>query len=124
MRISKDFLREAIQLVNTKRPQIKFEIGKEVTDKKLGQIRTYKLHKQPKEKKPPVKHVFKGQNMTNVDALYTFIQDLLRGNTLTAFNNEQAMLESQSPENLKHCLNAVTVQMFPNKAYTLQKRYL
>eukprot|EP00957_Ditylum_brightwellii_P192586 14662643-Ditylum_brightwellii.AAC.1 len=62
--------------------------------------------------------------MTDVDALYTLVQDLLRGNTLIVFNNKQAAFESQSPKNLKHCLNAVIVQMFPNKAYKLQRRYL
>eukprot|EP00957_Ditylum_brightwellii_P047447 3603961-Ditylum_brightwellii.AAC.1 len=62
--------------------------------------------------------------MTNVDALYILVRDLLRGNTLTVFNNKQTMFESQSLENLKHCLNAVTVQVFPNKAYKLQKMYI
>eukprot|EP00957_Ditylum_brightwellii_P132359 10093217-Ditylum_brightwellii.AAC.1 len=74
--------------------------------------------------KEQVKEVLKGQNVTNMDASYTLIQDLLRGNTLTAFNNKQATFKSQYLENLQHCLNAVMVQVFPNKAYKLQKRYL
>ena len=68
--------------------------------------------------------MLKGQNMTNVDALYTLVQDLLRGGALTAFNNERATFKSQSLENLEHCLNAVMVQLFLNNAYKLQKRYL
>eukprot|EP00957_Ditylum_brightwellii_P068263 5182492-Ditylum_brightwellii.AAC.1 len=55
--------------------------------------------------------------MTNVDALYTLIWDLLRGNALTAFNNEQAKFENQFPENLEHCLNAVTVQVIKSNNY-------
>eukprot|EP00957_Ditylum_brightwellii_P000048 3486-Ditylum_brightwellii.AAC.1 len=58
-----------------------------------------------------------------MDTVYTLVWDLLRGNALTAFNNEQAMFEEQIPDNLDHCLNAVTVQVFPNKAYKLQKWY-
>jgi hypothetical protein len=52
--IAKDFLREAIQLVNTKRPLIKFKVEEGVTDKKLGESRMYKLCMQPKEEKSPV----------------------------------------------------------------------
>ena len=96
MRIAKDFLREAIELVNTKRPPIKFKVEEGVTDKKLGESRTYKLCTQPKEEKSPVyslrievfklgspkewlifkkqmKQVLKGQNVTDVDALYTLM---------------------------------------------------
>jgi hypothetical protein len=40
MRIAKDFSREAIQVVNTKRPPIKFEINKQGMEKKLGGSRT------------------------------------------------------------------------------------
>eukprot|EP00957_Ditylum_brightwellii_P184279 14036366-Ditylum_brightwellii.AAC.1 len=54
MRIAKDFLREAIQLVNIKRPLIKFEIYKEVTDKKLGESRAYKRCTQSKEETSPI----------------------------------------------------------------------
>eukprot|EP00957_Ditylum_brightwellii_P187816 14300617-Ditylum_brightwellii.AAC.1 len=54
MRIAKDFSREAIQLVNTKRPLIKFKVEKIVTDKMLGESRMYKLCTQPKEEKLPV----------------------------------------------------------------------
>jgi hypothetical protein len=71
-----------------------------------------------------VKQVLKGQSVTNKNATYTLIQDLLRGNTLTVFNNKQVTFNKQSLENLKHCLNDVTVQVFPNKAYKLQKRYV
>eukprot|EP00957_Ditylum_brightwellii_P061227 4646148-Ditylum_brightwellii.AAC.1 len=34
------------------------------------------------------------------------------------------MFNKQSLENFKHCLNAMTVQVFPNKAYKLQKMYI
>eukprot|EP00957_Ditylum_brightwellii_P160250 12200260-Ditylum_brightwellii.AAC.1 len=62
--------------------------------------------------------------MGNMDAAYTLIHDLLRGNVLTAFNNQQAMIKEQLLDNLNHCLNAVAVQVFPNKAYKLQKWYI
>eukprot|EP00957_Ditylum_brightwellii_P102102 7782598-Ditylum_brightwellii.AAC.1 len=59
-----------------------------------------------------------------MDAAYTLVQDLLRNNTLTAFNNDQAMFEEQTMGSLEQCLNAVIVHMFPNKAYKLQKWYI
>eukprot|EP00957_Ditylum_brightwellii_P074566 5666177-Ditylum_brightwellii.AAC.1 len=62
--------------------------------------------------------------MANMDDAYTLVQNLLRGNALTAFNNKQATFEEQTPENLEHCFNAVTVHVFPNKAYKLQKQYI
>eukprot|EP00957_Ditylum_brightwellii_P082303 6258328-Ditylum_brightwellii.AAC.1 len=51
MRTAKNFLREAIQIVNTKRPPIKFEVEEGVTDKKLGDSRKCMLCMQPKEEK-------------------------------------------------------------------------
>eukprot|EP00957_Ditylum_brightwellii_P052141 3953761-Ditylum_brightwellii.AAC.1 len=68
-----------------------------------------------------VKQVLKGQTMGDMDATYTLVQDLLRGDVMTAFNNEQATFKEQTLENLEHCLNTVTVQVLPNKAYKLQK---
>eukprot|EP00957_Ditylum_brightwellii_P128902 9832751-Ditylum_brightwellii.AAC.1 len=38
------------------------------------------------------------------------------------FNNKQATFEEQMSGDLKHCLNAVTVHVFPIKAYKLQKQ--
>eukprot|EP00957_Ditylum_brightwellii_P101822 7760487-Ditylum_brightwellii.AAC.2 len=38
-----------------------------------------------------------------------------------ALINKQATFEELMPENLEHCLNAVTVCIFPNRAYKLQK---
>eukprot|EP00957_Ditylum_brightwellii_P131646 10040035-Ditylum_brightwellii.AAC.1 len=52
MRIAKDFSREVIQLVNTKRPLIEFEVEDRVMDKKLRESRMYKLCMQPEEKSP------------------------------------------------------------------------
>eukprot|EP00957_Ditylum_brightwellii_P164381 12514697-Ditylum_brightwellii.AAC.1 len=54
MRIATDFLREAIQLVATKRPQIAFKVEEGVTDKKLGESRTYKLCAQSEEDNSPM----------------------------------------------------------------------
>eukprot|EP00957_Ditylum_brightwellii_P042205 3196171-Ditylum_brightwellii.AAC.1 len=54
MRIAKDFLRKAIQLVNTKRPPIEFKVEKVGMDKKLGESRMFKICTQPEEKKSPV----------------------------------------------------------------------
>eukprot|EP00957_Ditylum_brightwellii_P040820 3090098-Ditylum_brightwellii.AAC.1 len=45
-----------------------------------------------------------------MDAAYTLLQDLLRGDTLTVFNNKQATPKEQMVDNLEHFLNAVTVQ--------------
>eukprot|EP00957_Ditylum_brightwellii_P090246 6873319-Ditylum_brightwellii.AAC.1 len=95
MRIAKDFLREAIQFVATTKPPAAFEIG-EGADWKLQESRTYKLCMQPEEENSPV-------------YLLT-AEDLLRGNTLTAFNNEQAMFEEQMLGNLDACLLVVLAQ--------------
>eukprot|EP00957_Ditylum_brightwellii_P075734 5755901-Ditylum_brightwellii.AAC.1 len=90
MRISKDFLREAIQLVATKRPLIVFEIEEGVADRKLGESWMYKLYTQPEEENSPV---LRGQNMGNMDATYTL-----------------ATFIEQMADNLEHCLKDVTVQ--------------
>eukprot|EP00957_Ditylum_brightwellii_P150667 11471848-Ditylum_brightwellii.AAC.1 len=147
MGITKDFLRESIQLVAMKRLPIAFEVEEGVTDNKLGESMTYKLCMQPEENNFPVylltfevfelgspkewlifkkqlKQVLKVQNMGNMVAAYTFVQDLLRGNALTVFNNKHATFKEQTLEIFDHCLNFMTVQMFPNKAYKLQKQYI
>eukprot|EP00957_Ditylum_brightwellii_P101748 7754180-Ditylum_brightwellii.AAC.1 len=54
MRIAKDFLRKAIQLVHAKRPLVKFKIEEGVNDKKLGESRKYTLCMQPKEEKSSI----------------------------------------------------------------------
>eukprot|EP00957_Ditylum_brightwellii_P007362 558326-Ditylum_brightwellii.AAC.1 len=54
MRIAKDCSREAIQLVNIKRPLIKFKVEKGVTDKKLRESRAYMFCTQPEEEKSPI----------------------------------------------------------------------
>eukprot|EP00957_Ditylum_brightwellii_P199251 15188633-Ditylum_brightwellii.AAC.1 len=95
MRIDKDFSREAIQLVATKRPPIAFEI-------KEGEEDDSPMYSLTVE----VKQVLRGQNLDNMDAMYTL-----------------AMFEEQTADNLEHCVNTMTVQVFPNKTYKLQKRY-
>eukprot|EP00957_Ditylum_brightwellii_P134384 10244921-Ditylum_brightwellii.AAC.3 len=59
-----------------------------------------------------------------MDATYTLVRDLLRGNALSVFKNEQATFKEETPENLKYCLNAMTIQVFQNKAYKIQKQYI
>eukprot|EP00957_Ditylum_brightwellii_P117927 8995163-Ditylum_brightwellii.AAC.1 len=54
MRIAKDFLREAIQLVATKRPLIAFKIDEGVVDRKLGESRIYKLCTQSEKDNSPM----------------------------------------------------------------------
>eukprot|EP00957_Ditylum_brightwellii_P033726 2556159-Ditylum_brightwellii.AAC.1 len=78
-------------------------------DKKLGKSRAYKLCIQPEEDNSPVKEVLRRQNVSNVDAVHPLVQDLIRGDALTAFNNKQAMFKEQTLDNFEHCLNAVTV---------------
>eukprot|EP00957_Ditylum_brightwellii_P195441 14890987-Ditylum_brightwellii.AAC.1 len=56
-----------------------------------------------------------------MDVAYTLVQEQLRSDTLMVFNNEQATFKEQTADNLEHCLNAVMVHIFLNKAYTLQK---
>eukprot|EP00957_Ditylum_brightwellii_P210961 15365608-Ditylum_brightwellii.AAC.1 len=130
MRITQDFLREAIQLVATKKPLIAFKV-EEGADRKLGESRKYKLCMQPEEDNSPVysltvevKQVPKGQIMGNMNVAYTLVRDLLRINALTAFNNKQVTSKRQTLNNLNHCFNAVTVQVFPNKVCKLQKQYI
>eukprot|EP00957_Ditylum_brightwellii_P039528 2990176-Ditylum_brightwellii.AAC.1 len=88
----------------------------------MGESRMYTLHTQPEEDNSCVKQVIKGQNVVNMGAAYTLVQDLLRDDTLAVFNNEQATFEEQMADNLDKCLNAMTLQVFPNKAYKLQKQ--
>eukprot|EP00957_Ditylum_brightwellii_P000873 69101-Ditylum_brightwellii.AAC.1 len=114
MRIAKDFLREAIQFVATKRPLIAFKNEEGVTDKKLGESRMYKICEAGTKRIKHGQHgccMHPGTGSTEIG-------------TLTALNNKQATFEEQTLENLEHCLNAVAVQVFPNKAYKLQKWYI
>eukprot|EP00957_Ditylum_brightwellii_P180600 13756788-Ditylum_brightwellii.AAC.1 len=71
-----------------------------------------------------VKQALRGQNVGNMNDAYTLVQNLLRVNTLTAFNNKQAMFKEQTMDKSKHYLDAMTVLVFPNKAYKLQKQYI
>eukprot|EP00957_Ditylum_brightwellii_P142152 10830350-Ditylum_brightwellii.AAC.1 len=98
MRITKEFSREATQLVATKMPPVAFEIEEGVEDRKMRESRMYKLHIQPEEDNSlmwslTMKQVLRGQNVGNMDAAYTLVQELLRGNTLIVSNNKQAMFE-------------------------------
>eukprot|EP00957_Ditylum_brightwellii_P067199 5100291-Ditylum_brightwellii.AAC.1 len=43
-------------------------------------------------------------------------------NALNAFSNKQTMSKEQMSDNIDHCLNAMIVQVSPNKAYKLQKQ--
>eukprot|EP00957_Ditylum_brightwellii_P109499 8351073-Ditylum_brightwellii.AAC.1 len=77
MRIAKDFLKEAIQLVATRRPSSTFNIEEGVADMKLGESRTYKLHMQLEEDKSPlyfltveVRQLLRGQNMGYMGPVY------------------------------------------------------
>eukprot|EP00957_Ditylum_brightwellii_P027785 2100083-Ditylum_brightwellii.AAC.1 len=117
------FSKEAIQLFAAKKRPIVFDV-EEGADQKLGESRTYKLCMQPEEENSPMKQVLKEENIGNMDTAYTLVQDLLRGNTLTAFNNEQAMFKEHTLANFEHCLNAVMLHVFPNKAYKLQKQHM
>eukprot|EP00957_Ditylum_brightwellii_P047746 3627204-Ditylum_brightwellii.AAC.1 len=78
MRITQDFLREAIQFVVNKKPPIAFKVEEGAIDRKLEDSRTHKFCTQPEEDNSPVyslttevKQVLKGQNMGNMDAAYT-----------------------------------------------------
>eukprot|EP00957_Ditylum_brightwellii_P097314 7412239-Ditylum_brightwellii.AAC.1 len=93
MKVTKDFSREAIQLVATKKPPIAFEVEQSV-NQKMGESRTYKFFMQPEEDNLPmysltievfelisskkwlivnhqVKHALKGQDIGDMDATYT-----------------------------------------------------
>eukprot|EP00957_Ditylum_brightwellii_P144465 11004523-Ditylum_brightwellii.AAC.1 len=95
MKIAKDFSKETIQLVATKKPPIVFEVDAS-TDQKLGESRTYKLCTTSEEDSSPaylltverfelgspkewlifkcqVKQVLKGQNIGNIDATCTLV---------------------------------------------------
>eukprot|EP00957_Ditylum_brightwellii_P035131 2663912-Ditylum_brightwellii.AAC.1 len=147
MRIAQDVSRKDIWLDVTKKPLIAFKVEEGAANRKLGKSRTCKLYMQLEEDNFPVysltkegfelgspkdwlifkkqvKQVLKGQNMGNMDNICTLVQDLLKGDALTVFNNEQATFEEQMSDNLDHCLNSVIVQVFPNKAYKLQKWYI
>eukprot|EP00957_Ditylum_brightwellii_P101707 7751222-Ditylum_brightwellii.AAC.1 len=91
------FRQNPAKLRNSK-PPISFEV-EEGADRKLGESRIYRLHTQLEEDNSPlysltveVKQVLKGQNIGDMDTAYTLVWDLLK-----------------TPDNLDHCLNAVTV---------------
>eukprot|EP00957_Ditylum_brightwellii_P092755 7062563-Ditylum_brightwellii.AAC.1 len=54
MRIAQDFLREAIQLVATKKSPIAFKVEEGVAHRKLGESRMCKLCMQPEKDNSPV----------------------------------------------------------------------
>eukprot|EP00957_Ditylum_brightwellii_P116234 8865983-Ditylum_brightwellii.AAC.1 len=79
----------------------------------MGESHTYKLSMQPEEEKSfmysltvevfelgspnewlvfksQVKQVLKGQNIKDMNVAHTLVRDLIRGNALMAFKNEQA----------------------------------
>eukprot|EP00957_Ditylum_brightwellii_P211252 15365953-Ditylum_brightwellii.AAC.1 len=119
-----------MQLVETKKPLIVLEVeeGEDIT---MGESRTYKLCMQLENGNSPVysltvelKQVLKGQNMGDMDMVYTLVWDLLRDNALTLFSNEQATLKEQTLDNLEHCLNTMTDQVLPNKMVDKLNNYL
>eukprot|EP00957_Ditylum_brightwellii_P116145 8860243-Ditylum_brightwellii.AAC.1 len=59
-----------------------------------------------------------------MDMTYTLVNDLLKDNAQTAFNNKQPTFKILIVDNLNKCMDAVVVYIFPNKAYKLQKRYI
>eukprot|EP00957_Ditylum_brightwellii_P098449 7500587-Ditylum_brightwellii.AAC.1 len=101
MRIAKKNSRGDIQLVATKKQLIVFEIVEGV-DQKLGESRTYKLCMQPEE------------DNSHVYLLTVKVFELVSP-------KEWLISKKQALENLDNCLNAVTVQVFPNKVHKLHK---
>eukprot|EP00957_Ditylum_brightwellii_P071079 5402170-Ditylum_brightwellii.AAC.1 len=129
MSIVIDFSREATQFLATKKPSIPFNI-EESAECKMGECCSYKFCMQLEEANSPIylltievfeltypkewfifkrqlKQVLKGKNINNVDIAYTLVHDLLKGNTLVAFNNKQDTLEKPTPDNLVKCLDDI-----------------
>eukprot|EP00957_Ditylum_brightwellii_P185704 14138707-Ditylum_brightwellii.AAC.3 len=50
--------------------------------------------------KKQVKHVLKGQNIGDMDTAYRLVWDLLKGQALMAFTNEQATFNELTAENI------------------------
>eukprot|EP00957_Ditylum_brightwellii_P031305 2373197-Ditylum_brightwellii.AAC.1 len=97
------FLERAIQLVTTKKPQIMFEVTGNV-DKRWGA--------QPDEENSPIYSL-----TVEVFELGSPKEWLLFKHQV----KQQAMFKEEIADNLEHYLNAVTVYVFLNKTYKVQK---
>eukprot|EP00957_Ditylum_brightwellii_P158623 12073495-Ditylum_brightwellii.AAC.2 len=71
-----------------------------------------------------ISHVFKGQDITDLEATYTLVKSLLKGDALQVFQNEEAVQKERDVPSFTKCLQAVTKHVFPIKACKIQKKYI
>eukprot|EP00957_Ditylum_brightwellii_P076655 5826942-Ditylum_brightwellii.AAC.1 len=68
--------------------------------------------------------VIKGQDIQDLEAAYTMVKSLLRGDALQVFQNKEANQEIRDGPAFTKCLVAVTEHMFPKKVYKIHKKYI
>eukprot|EP00957_Ditylum_brightwellii_P125955 9602335-Ditylum_brightwellii.AAC.1 len=68
--------------------------------------------------------VFKGQDIMDCEATYILVRSLLLGDDLDASKNKEQKHTEKSSLAFMTFLNAVTEQIFPTKAYKMQKKYI
>ena len=68
--------------------------------------------------------ILKGQNVTSGIASYVVIKTLLKEDTLMLFKKAEVTYVTQSMTNFEKCLDEVTIHIFSEKAYWLQKQFI
>eukprot|EP00957_Ditylum_brightwellii_P207428 15352954-Ditylum_brightwellii.AAC.1 len=71
-----------------------------------------------------ITQVIKGQDIQDRDEAYLLVKNLLKGDALQVFKNEEASQEVTDGLAFTKCLAAIINHMFPKKAYKTQKKYI
>eukprot|EP00957_Ditylum_brightwellii_P087724 6680356-Ditylum_brightwellii.AAC.1 len=71
-----------------------------------------------------ISQVVKGQDITDLDAVYIMVKILLCGDALQVFQNEEVVQKERDCPSFTKYLAAVTEHIFPMKAYKVKKKYI
>eukprot|EP00957_Ditylum_brightwellii_P200896 15314127-Ditylum_brightwellii.AAC.1 len=71
-----------------------------------------------------ISQVIKGQDIQDLEATYTLVKSLLRGDTLQVFQNKEANQEKRDSPAFMKCPRAITEHVFAKKACKIQKKYI
>eukprot|EP00957_Ditylum_brightwellii_P199532 15210130-Ditylum_brightwellii.AAC.1 len=115
---------------DSKRAVIAFQ-QPEARQLKRGLYHTYKLHTTPADPTSPIyelsvplQAVLKGQNVMQGPPSYPVTKMLLKGDTLTVFEQAEINHGAQSVPHFELCLDDMTEHVFPEKATQTQKCYM
>eukprot|EP00957_Ditylum_brightwellii_P113913 8683976-Ditylum_brightwellii.AAC.1 len=132
--------------LDVKQPIIPF-MRLEPRNLERGQFHTYKLRTTPVDATSPVYKLYvpffdegtpeewikfrcglaavlKGQNVTLVPVSYAVAKALLKGDTLTVFEQAEIARGNQTMPHFNKCLDDVAEHVFPKKAGQIQKCYM